>query len=434
MDQRKILNVLLLLFVSTICAKGETITFDFSTPDSEGKIFGHPVPDKNNYIGSDVVFSVGNVSMSFEVISNSYHYPQNEVLGPVLKKYNNNGTFEYYLEFGDVSGAGNIVFKTIDKSKITKIEVEYLPLYLPSMTNSLEEWTCEPGEFKNDDHSLWDGKSSCVKFINPHHNIPDYTRVVRIKVSTIVENVVVDNILSAQELEQGEGVKLNCELICKAQSKDGKYTLVTDGKDVMYLHSASGLKAIETGVKINPGVDGTISDIDGILCIEVNNESVISQNYLAPTRIYLSQLNDSYVGKLVKIYGGIIKNVGGTTTLSQGGTVVLINNLVLDSNSTPDTTENYVEVIGDLGKSGSDYVIHPISVVKSLFTSEDSISKDVARVGVRDGIICILGEFKTSSVYNVDGVLIASDKSEIECGSGIYIVTVDGASYKVYLR
>ncbi len=432
MGQRKILNVLIILFACNLCVKGEIITFDFTTPDSEGKIFGYPVPNNRNYIGSDVVFTVGNVEISFEIMPNAAEPNLNEVLGPVLKKYNNNGTFEYYMEFGYMCGAGNIVFKTTDESRITKIEAEYFPKYRDTWTNSLEEWSCDTGKFTNDDHSLWEGKSTCVKYLYPQQNNSDYTRIARIKVSTT--NCVVENISSAQEFEQGGDVKFNCELICKAHSKDGKYILVTDGKDVMYLHSASGLKAIETGVKINPGVAGTISDIDGILCIEVNNESVISQNYLAPTRIYLSQLNDSYVGKLVKIYGGIIKNVGGTTTLNQGGTVVLINNLVLDSNSTPDTTENYVEVIGDLGKSGPDYVIHPISVVKSLFTSEDSISKDVARVGVRDGIICILGDFKTSSVYNVDGVLIASDKSEIECGSGIYIVTVDGASYKVYLR
>mgnify|MGYP001772176434 FL=1 len=68
---RKILNVLILLFVSTICAKGETITFDFSTPDSEGKIFGYPVPNNRNYIGSDVVFTVGNVEISFEIMPNA---------------------------------------------------------------------------------------------------------------------------------------------------------------------------------------------------------------------------------------------------------------------------------------------------------------------------------------------------------------------------
>ena len=58
-----------------------------------------------------------------------------------------------------------------------------------------------------------------------------------------------------------------------------------------------------------------------------------------------------------------------------------------------------------------------------------------ADVTVSNGAIIISGEWNHSEVYTIDGRLVASNKSQIACGSGIYLVVVDGVSIaKVTLR
>ena len=50
------------------------------------------------------------------------------------------------------------------------------------------------------------------------------------------------------------------------------------------------------------------------------------------------------------------------------------------------------------------------------------------------GTISIEGSYATSAIYNMSGVLVASDKSQVSCLPGIYIVVVDGIARKIIVR
>jgi len=434
MTFRKIFFAALVVYLPTVSAK--TVEFDFSTLDDEGKIFGYAINDTKVYIGKDAIFSSDNVTISFETKTYGDDIGQNETLGPLFKKYNFNNNTSICLEFGTLSGAGSIVFQSTDDERITKIEFEFLPQYNDAWENTLKEWTCDVGRFSDDDtHSEWTGASEAVKLTIQPQKADEYARFTKIKVTTgeiIYEDV--SDISAAQSLDSGTDVRFSCELSCTAQSKDGKYTLVSDGNDVMYLHSAKGLSTLKAGEKIGRGVCGNVGEVDGVLCIETESKSFGSKIDAEPERIYLSSLTDDHLGKMIKVYGGLIKNDNGVTTLTQGNTTIKMNNLLLES--TPTTVKNYVEVIGDIGKSEGEYIIHPASIVESIFTSEGDIQAQTnAEVSVTEGKIHIVGDYKTTAVYSINGMLIGKNKQDYDCQSGIYIVEVDGkAVAKASLR
>lgn len=424
MKLRNFLMALCVLSFSAMSAK--VTTFDFTATDDDGSIYGYTIKSGRNRLGKDASFSLGNIKISFETNSG---YGDVDTPGPVITS--NSVYNAIYMEFGYQCCAGSFVFETTDGSKISNIDVEFTPNYSTSWDTSMKEWSCSVGEFTDANHGTWIGLADSVTFDFPRENIDDYsgryTRINRIKFTTSEQQeevTIVADIEAAKQVATNTSLKFECEFSCLAQDVNGKYTLVSDGTNLMYLHSQSGLQTVKAGEKINSGVCGVINDIDGVCCLEIDDSSFKCKMDLSPERIYLSRLNDGYIGKMVKIYGGIIKNDNGIATLSQGNTTVPLTNLLLES--TPTTVKNYVEVVGVVGKSGAEYTIQPMSIVESLFTSEETIGMNHPNVYVDNGTIVIDGEFKTSSVFNANGVLIARDKSIIECQTGIYLVSIDG--------
>ncbi|MGM9813081.1 MAG: hypothetical protein ACI30V_09580 [Muribaculaceae bacterium] len=150
-------------------------------------------------------------------------------------------------------------------------------------------------------------------------------------------------------------------------------------------------------------------------------------------RVYLSELTDDYVGKVVKVYGGIINVDDDEQTLTQGETTIVIHGITLSNFSNTET--NYVEVIGVLGKNVNNYVIQPFSVVASIYTSDENISAQSPHVTVVGGNICIEGNWRTTSVYDSEGRLVAKDRAVVDCSQGIFIVTADNRTIaKVLIR
>lgn len=432
MTFRNLFLAAMVAYLPAVSAK--TVEFDFSTIDDDGKILGYAIKGNQTCIGEDATFSSDNVTISFETKTYD-EYGTYDALGPAFRNFTYNEHL-FCLEVGTQTGTGSIVFQSTDDERITKIEFEYYPQYHDSWENSLKEWTCDVGQFTDEyTHSVWTGASDAVKLTIQPQKANEYARFTKIKVTTgeiIYEDV--STISAAQSLDSGTDVRFSCELSCTAQSKDGKYTLVSDGNNVMYLHSAKGLSLIKAGEKIGSGVCGTINEVDGVLCIETEGKSFGSKIDAEPVRIYLSQLTDDYLGKMIKVYGGLIKNDNGVTTLTQGNTTIKMNNLLLES--TPTTVKNYVEVIGDIGKSEGEYIIHPASIVESIFTSEEGIQAQTnAEVTVSEGKIHIMGDYKTTAVYSINGMLIGKNRQDYDCQSGIYIVEVDGKVVaKVSLR
>ena len=423
---RSFLLALCLLSVSATFAK--VTTFDFSTIDEDGKIYGYTISNARNFLGGDASFTLDDINISFDLNDaiGSYETP-----GPIIT---NNSTFNaVYLEFGYSTSAGSFVFKTTDGSKISKIEIEFTQNYGPTWDTSMKEWSCSVGKFTDANHGSWTGLADVVTFDFPRENVDDYnTRYTRINSISITtsssqEQVVsVADIAAAKQMTTNTSLKFECEFSCLAQGASGEYTLVSDGTNLMYLHSQKGLQIVKAGEKINSGVCGTIADIDGVCCLEIDESSFECKMNLSPERINLARLSDEYIGKMVKIYGGIIKNDNSIATLSQGETTVVLNNLLLAS--TPTTVNNYVEVVGIVGKSGAEYIIQPMSIVESLYTSEDVVDTIHANVYVDNGAIVIDGEFNTSCIFDANGVLIARDKRVVECQPGLYLVSIDGVT------
>lgn len=71
--------------------------------------------------------------------------------------------------------------------------------------------------------------------------------------------------------------------------------------------------------------------------------------------------------------------------------------------------------------------------VKAL-TDVDNIEKEGAVVIAREGYIEIIGEAKSIEVFDIQGILISQDETNVECESGVYLVRVDGKVTKVVVK
>ena len=238
----------------------------------------------------------------------------------------------------------------------------------------------------------------------------------------------------AVALGEGSYGKFSGARSCVWQSSDCKYTLVSDGTNVIYLYSPTAeVAALKIGEAVKPGISGKMGNIDGVPCLTIEHKTFGSQMQVQNQRVYLSELTDDFVGKVVKVYGGIINVDGEEPTLTQGETTIAIHGVTLNGFST--TTQNYVEVIGVIGKDGNKYVIQPISVVASIFTADENITTDRPHVTVVGGNSCIEGNWRTTSVYDSEGRLVAKDRAVLDCSQGVFIVTADNRTIaKVLIR
>lgn len=426
----------IICMMAAVLANAETVTtFDFTTPDADNKLFGVELKiteyGSYGYIGFATVFEQQNIKISFAEIDAS----QNPY-GPMFKLLT--GEDVYHMDLNPKFGVGGITFTSANDESISEIKFEYFTNENLTET-TLKNWTLNTGVLDEINHDVWTGESKSVTF-----SISDNTalsaRIKRIIITTLAEGentpefTSVSSIAEAMALGEDSYVKFSGALSCVSQSSDCKYTLVSDGTNVIYLYSpTAGVAAMKIGEAVKPGISGKLGNIDGVPCLTIEYKTFGSQMEVQNQRVYLSELTDDYVGKVVKVYGGIINVYGDEPTLTQGETTIGIHGITLNNFSNTET--NYVEVIGVVGKNSNNYVIQPISVVASIFTADENIATDSPRVTVVDRNICIEGNWRTASVYDSEGRLIAKDRAVVDCSQGVFIVTADNRTIaKVLIR
>ena len=432
---KRILLQIVCMMAAVLASARTVTTFDFTKPDADNKLFGVELQSietaSYGYIGFATVLEQQNIKISFAEIDAS----QNPY-GPMFKLLK--GEDVYHMELNPKFGVGGITFASANDELISEIKFEYFTNESLKET-TFKDWTLSTGVLDETNHDVWTGESQSVTF-SMLDNTAGAARLKRIIITTTAEGentpefTSVNSIAEAVALGEDSYVKFSGALSCVSQSSDCKYTLVSDGTKVIYLYSpTAGVAALKIGEAVKPGVSGKMGNIDGVPCLTIEHKTFGSQMQVQNQRVYLSELTDDFVGKVVKVYGGIINVDGDVPTLTQGETTIAIHGVTLNGFST--TTQNYVEVIGVIGKDVSNYVIQPISVVASIFTADENITTDRPRVTVVGGNICIEGNWRTTSVYDSEGRLVAKDRAVVDCSQGVFIVTADNRTIaKVLIR
>ena len=429
---KRILLQIVCMMAAVLASARTVTTFDFTKPDADNKLFGVELLNNSyGYIGFATVLEQQNIKISFAEIDAS----QNPY-GPMFKLLK--GEDVYHMELNPKFGVGGITFASANDELISEIKFEYFTNESLKET-TFKDWTLSTGVLDETNHDVWTGESQSVTF-SMLDNTAGAARLKRIIITTTAEGEnspeynSVNSISEAVALGEDSYVKFSGALSCVSQSSDCKYTLVSDGTNVIYLYSpTAGVAALKIGEAVKPGVSGKMGNIDGVPCLTIEHKTFGSQMQVQNQRVYLSELTDDFVGKVVKVYGGIINVDGDVPTLTQCETTIAIHGVTLNGFST--TTQNYVEVIGVIGKDVSNYVIQPISVVASIFTADENITTDRPRVTVVGGNICIEGNWRTTSVYDSEGRLVAKDRAGVDCSQGVFIVTADNRTIaKVLIR
>ena len=432
---KRILLQIVCMMAAVLASARTVTTFDFTKPDADNKLFGVELQSIGSasygYIGFATVLEQQNIKISFAKIDAS----QNPY-GPMFKLLA--GEDVYHLELNPKYGVGGITFASANDELISEIKFEYFTNESLKET-TFKDWTLSTGVLDETNHDVWTGESQSVTF-SMLDNTRGAARLKRILITTTREGEntpeynSVNSISEAVALGEDSYVKFSGALSCVSQSSDCKYTLVSDGTNVVYLYSPSaGVAALKIGEAVKPGISGKFCNIDGVPCLTIEYKTFGSQMQVQNQRVYLSELTDDFIGKVVKVYGGIINADGDVPTLTQGETTIAIHGVTLNGFST--TTQNYVEVIGVIGKDGNKYVIQPISVVASIYTADENITTDRPRVEIADGKLYIEGNWHTASVYDSEGRLVAKDRAVVDCSQGIFIVTADNRTIaKVLIR
>lgn len=432
---KRILLQIVCMMAGVLCSARTVTTFDFTTPDADNKLFGVELISNEfgsyGRIGFATILEQQNIKISFTEITGS-----SDQRGPLFKLLA--GEDVYHMELNPKYGVGGITFASANDELISEIKFEYFTNDKLTET-TFKDWTLSTGVLDETNHDVWTGESQSVTF-SMLDNTRGAARLKRILITTTAEGEntpeynSVNSISEAVALGEDSYVKFSGALSCVSQSSDCKYTLVSDGTNVVYLYSpTAGVAALKIGEAVKPGISGKLSNIDGVPCLTIEYKTFGSQMQVQNQRVYLSELTDDFVGKVVKVYGGIINVDGDEPTLTQGETTIGIHGITLSNFSNTET--NYVEVIGVIGKDVNNYVIQPISVVASIFTADENITTDRPRVTVVGGNICIEGNWRTTSVYDSEGRLVAKDRAVVDCSQGVFIVTADNRTIaKVLIR
>lgn len=432
---KRILLQIVCMMAAVLASARTVTTFDFTTPDADNKLFGVEIISNEfgsyGRIGFATILEQQNIKISFTEITGS-----SDQRGPLFKLLK--GEDVYHLELNPKYGVGGISFASANDELISEIKFEYFSNENLKET-TFKDWTLSTGVLDETNHDVWTGESQSVTF-SMLDNTRGAARLKRIYITTTREGEntpeynSVNSIAEAVALGEDSYVKFSGALSCVSQSSDCKYTLVSDGTNVVYLYSPSaGVAALKIGEAVKPGISGKFCNIDGVPCLTIEYKTFGSQMQVQNQRVYLSELTDDFIGKVVKVYGGIINVDGDEPTLTQGETTIGIHGITLSNFSNTET--NYVEVIGVIGKDGNNYVIQPISVVASIFTADENITTDRPRVEIADGKIYIEGNWRTTSVYDSEGRLVAKDRAVVDCSQGVFIVTADNRTIaKVLIR
>ncbi len=407
MKRFKLIVLLLVAHISAIANAG-VYTFNFNKVDSDNKICGVEFPGINVSVDG-LVFSMGEVELVFT------NTVQDNVFFTV-------GDKPYCLKIYDTSEV-QVTSKTDD---IVKIEVDFYH-------NDFTDWGCTNGSFTNS--NVWEGSSKSINFSKSDATsnilgINSITVTTAANVSYTESDAIVDLV----GMEDGEHVKINSELECTMLSHDCIYALVTDNKSVAYLYSSEGLSNVNVGQIVNPGVKGKKTTIDGVVAIEVEKESIFTTEGLKAIETDLTAIDESMIGEMVEIKTVSIVDIDGVLSLSKGGNTLKVENLMLESIE-PTAARYRANVVGVIGNDGTQMLIHPTSVVVKLYSDAPSTVMNDVDVRVEDGMILIKGNYSSSRVYNVDGILVAENKNSVRCQSGVYVVVVDGTTIaKVIMR
>lgn len=432
---KRILLQIVCMMAGVLCSARTVTTFDFTKPDADNKLFGVELQSYGSgmygRIGFATILEQQNIKISFTAITGS-----SDQRGPLFKLLS--GEDVYHMELNPKYGVGGITFASANDELISEIKFEYFTNGSLKET-TFKDWTLSTGVLDETNHDVWTGESQSVTF-SMLDNTRGAARLKRIIITTNREGEYtpeynsVNSISEAVALGEDSYVKFSGALSCVSQSSDCKYTLVSDGTNVIYLYSpTAGVAALKICEAVKPGISGKFCYIDGVPCLTIEYKTFGSQMQVQNQRVYLSELTDDYVGKVVKVYGGIINFDGDVPTLTQGETTIGIHGITLSNFSNTET--NYVEVLGVLGKNSNNYVIQPFSVVASIYTADENVTTDRPRVEIADGKLYIEGNWHTASVYDSEGRLVAKDRAVVDCSQGIFIVTADNRTIaKVLIR
>ena len=277
--------------MAAVLANAETVTtFDFTTPDADNKLFGVELKiteyGSYGYIGFATVLEQQNIKISFAEINAS----QNPY-GPMFKLLK--GEDVYHMELNPKFGVGGITFASANDKLISEIKFEYFTNESLKET-TFKDWTLSTDVIDETNHDVWTGESQSVTF-SMLDNTAGAARLKRIIITTTAEGEnspeynSVNSISEAVALGEDSYVKFSGALSCVSQSSDCKYTLVSDGTNVIYLYSPTAeVAALKIGEAVKPGICGKLCTIDGVPCLTIEYKTFGSQMQVQNQRVYLS--------------------------------------------------------------------------------------------------------------------------------------------------
>lgn len=407
--KRKLLLSFSLMLMATVMNAKE-ITFDFSKPDSNNQFYGVPVSDVDPLYGK--VFTSGDCTISFIE-------RDDDATTMRIGKNSSTGVYLLFLREKDS-------FKISTSKRISEVSFELAngSFVLTADKGTLDAINCK-----------WEGDAEEVIFTSS-----DKSYITSISVTLMTEDdyTEINTVSELKAVADYQHVLYNSESVCIAQSTDAMKVSASCGDDILYfLSETTPLATTEKGMVISSGVLGSKTTVDGVPAITVLG-GYESKSVYAATEIGLASVSDDYIGKMVAINNVAVINEDDMLKLSDATNKLAINNIFLGTINTTNSSKR-ADVVGVIAKDNSGYVIHPVSVVEKLYSASESMTMPAtmpaADVTVSNGAIIISGEWNHSEVYTIDGRLVASNKSQIACGSGIYLVVVDGVSIaKVTLR
>lgn len=394
------------LAISSVMS-AEVITYDFSTPGEDGKIYGFELPTDKSHPTYVTDIPMVNGLCTLTITDNGdYIKPRIQTNGEII-----------YLQ---VQYTG--VFNFSAERNITKMEFELA-------TGGLDKWVANVGTLSN---LIWEGSARNIQISCDQGNQCYVSKII----ITLESSDTYTEVASAADLalkEENTNVVFTSETVYVSQSADGKYVIAKSGDNIMYYVGESALPTASKNDVISAGIKGKSTIINRIPAIVVEN-GYSTSNSLQPVELSLDALDLNYIGKLVAINNvSIVSNDGGFS-LSESSNTMAINNIFLSEVNATGSNQR-ADVVGVLAAQDNSFVIHPISIVEKIYSGAEEAMMPDAEVSVRNGNIIISGEWNRADVYNIDGKLIAHNKKEVSAGKGIYMVVVDGKKVaKVMLR
>lgn len=409
-QKRVFLSLSLLLMASVINAQ-EVITFDFTTPDSNGKIYGITAPQSTTEPAEVNGIPLTNGDCTLTVTNSD---PKSR---PMIR-------YSDADKICALSVTNSSELKLVSTRQMVKVVFE---LYKAN-TSFILSW--DSGSYAKETYT-WTGDATTLNMETGNASL-----VTKIHVTVLSETYTdVSSVAELSALADATRVRLTKDASCIAQSDDKLCIAASCDGDVLYFTGDQPLVTSIKGQIIPAGVTGLSTKVGGVPAILVKDGYEVRSVFDAP-EVAIDGVLDEYVGKLVAVNNvSIVENSSlGIYQLAYSSSTLNVGTKFLSTiNAT--TSSTCADVVGVIENDGTEYVIQPVSIVEKLYSATETIAAPQANVSASNGNIIIGGEWNHSEVYSIDGKIIAADKSEISCGSGIYIVVVDGVTIaKVTLR